>query len=143
MLITQRTLSHIRQLDGPLAARIHEPVAALWVELRRRDHLRQLLHVGGLDVDDVEALILDVEIPQVDPEIITADERLPVAVDRDAVDVIGVGVGIGPTRHGGDDGIMVGQSRELQRGCRGKGRRGIYPRRAPAAAYRTAGGQIV
>ena len=43
-------------------------------------------------------------------EVVAADECLPIAVDRDAVDVVGVGVGVGPTRHGGDDGIMMCQS---------------------------------
>ena len=41
---------------------------------------RQQLNVRRLDVDDVEALILDVQVPQVYPKIIAGDERLAVAV---------------------------------------------------------------
>jgi hypothetical protein len=50
------------------------------VELCRCDDLCELLHVRRLDVDDVEALILDVQVPQVYPKIIAGDERLAVAV---------------------------------------------------------------
>ena len=65
MLITQRALSHVCQLDGPFGACIHEPVAAHRVELGGGDNLSQLFHVGGLDINNVEALVLDVEVPQV------------------------------------------------------------------------------
>ena len=76
----------------------------------RRDDLGQLLHVRRLDVDDVEALVLDVEVPEVDPKVVGADERLAVAVHRDAVDVVGVGVGVRLARHGRHDGVVVGES---------------------------------
>ena len=33
-------------------------------------HLCELLHVGRLDVDDVEGLVGDLHVPQVDPEIV-------------------------------------------------------------------------
>lgn len=45
--------AHVAQADGALAAAVHEHVALVWVQLRRRDHLRQLLHVGRLEVHDV------------------------------------------------------------------------------------------
>jgi hypothetical protein len=114
MLIAQGALPHVGQLDGPLRAGVHEPVAAHGVELGRCDHLGQLLHVRRLDVDNVEALVLDVEVPQVDTQVVTADECLPVTVYRDAVDVVGVGVGVGPPGHGGHHGIVVGQPGELE-----------------------------
>lgn len=114
MLIAQGALSHICQLDGPLGAGIHEPVAAHGVELGRRDHFGQLLHVRRLDVDNVEALVLDVEVPQVDTQVIAADECLPVTVHRNAVDVVGVGIGIRPARHSGDHRVVVGQPGQLQ-----------------------------
>lgn len=38
MLITQSAFSHIRELDGTFGARIHEPVAALWVKFRCCDN---------------------------------------------------------------------------------------------------------
>lgn len=66
MLIAERILSHIRQLDRAFRACIHKPVAALWVKLSCSDHLGQLLHIRRFYVDNIEALILDVEIPKVD-----------------------------------------------------------------------------
>lgn len=118
MLIAEGTFSHVGKFDGALGACVHEPIAAHWVELCGGDNLCELLHVGGLDVDDVKALVLDVEIPQVDPEIITADEGFAITVDRDAVDVICVGVGVGTPRDGGHDGIMVCQTWKLEVVCR-------------------------
>ena len=114
MLVAQRTFSHIGELDGTFGARIHEPVAALRVELGCSDDLCQLFHVGGLDVHDVETLILNVQVPEVDAEIITANERLPITVDRDAVYVISMRIGIRPARDGGDYRIMVCHARKLQ-----------------------------
>ena len=55
-----------------------------------------LYHRGGLDIDDVKALIIDPEVPQVDPQVVGRDERLVVAVDRYRVDVVGVRVGEHP-----------------------------------------------
>lgn len=72
MLVTQSPLAHIRQLDRSLRACVHEPVAAGGVEFGGRDDFRQLLHVCGLDIDNVKTLVLDVQIPQVDPEIVAA-----------------------------------------------------------------------
>lgn len=63
MLVTERILSHVRQLYRAFRARVHKPIAALWVEFSCGDHLCQLLHVRGFDVDNIEALILNVEIP--------------------------------------------------------------------------------
>lgn len=53
VLVAQRCRAHVAQADGALAAAVHEGVALVRVELGRRDHLRQLLHVGRLDVHDV------------------------------------------------------------------------------------------
>ena len=114
MLIAQGALPHVGQLDGSLGASVHEPVAAHGVELGGRDDLGQLLHVRRLDVDNVEALVLDVEVPQVDAQIVTADECLSVAVHGDAVDVVGVGISICTPRHGGHHGIVMGQPGKLQ-----------------------------
>ena len=63
MLITERSLPHICQLDGSFAGGVHEPITAYRMELGSCDHLGKLLHVGGLDVHDVEALVLDVQVP--------------------------------------------------------------------------------
>jgi hypothetical protein len=116
VLVAQGALAHVGELDGALGAGVHEPVAADGVELGGGDDLGQLLHVGGLDVDDVEGLVLDVEIPEVDAQVVGADKGLAVAVDGDAVDVVGVGVGVGAAGHGGDDGVVVGHARELEGG---------------------------
>jgi hypothetical protein len=86
------------------------------VEFRSSDNFCQFLHIRGFDVDNVEALVLDIQIPQVDPEIVTTDKGLAVAVYGDTVDVIGMGVGVGASGHGGDDGVMVGHAWEFQGG---------------------------
>ena len=51
--VTQRRRPHVTQPDCPFAAAVHEGVAVVGVELSRRDHLRELLHVGWLDVHDI------------------------------------------------------------------------------------------
>ena len=42
------------------------------MELSGRDDLGQLFHVSRLDVDDVEALVLNVQVPEVYTQIIAA-----------------------------------------------------------------------
>lgn len=116
MLIAQGTLSHVRELYGALGAGIHEPVAAEGVELGGCDDFGQLLHVCWLDIDNVEALVLNVKIPQVDAKVVAADEGLAIAIDGDAVDVICVGVRVGSTRYCGDNGIVMCEARELKVG---------------------------
>lgn len=80
------------------------------MKLGSSDDLRKLFHVCRLDVDDVETLVLDVQIPQVDSQIVARDERLPIRVNGYAVDVIGMSIGVGPSRDSSDNSIMVGQS---------------------------------
>lgn len=53
VLVAQSRFSHVRELDGSLGARIHEEVAVDGVELGGRDDFGELLHVDGLDVDNV------------------------------------------------------------------------------------------
>ncbi len=84
------------------------------MELGRRDHLRQLFHVGRLDVHNVEALILDVQIPEVNAQVVATDERLAITVDRDTVDMVRMSIGISPAGHGGDDGVVVSKARKPQ-----------------------------
>lgn len=116
MLITQRPLPHIRQLNRPLRTRIHEPITRRGMKLCRRNDLRQLLHIRRLDIDDIEALVLDVEVPEIYPQIIRGDESLAIAIDGNAVDVVGVCVRIDPSGYGGDDGVMMGHTREFEVG---------------------------
>lgn len=110
MAITESTLAHVGKLYGALGACVHEPIAAQRVKLGSGDNLSQLLHVCRLDVDNVKALILDIQIPEVDAEVVRADKRLAVAVDGYAVDMIGVGIGVRSARYGGNDGVMMGQA---------------------------------
>ena len=66
MLIAESTLSHVRKLNGSLGTGIHEPVAHDGMKLGRGDDFGQLLHVRRLDVDNIKALVLDVQVPQID-----------------------------------------------------------------------------
>jgi len=84
------------------------------VELSRGDDFGQFLHICRLYINDVEALVLDIEIPQIDPEIVTADEGFAIAIDRNAVDVISMGICEGSSRNSGYNRIMMGHPWELQ-----------------------------
>ena len=53
VLVAERRRPHVTQADAALAAAVHQRVAVVGVELSRRDDLRQVLHVGRLDVHDV------------------------------------------------------------------------------------------
>lgn len=53
-----------------------------------------------------EALITNIKIPEVDSEVVTRDERLAVRVDRDRVDVIGMGVLVDLSWNGGNDSVL-------------------------------------
>ena len=53
MPIAEGGVPHVRQLDVALGARVHEEVAVLRVELCGGDDFGKLLHIDGLDVDDV------------------------------------------------------------------------------------------
>ena len=52
--LPQGHLSHVAESDGPLAGAVHKEIALLRVELRGSDDLGELLHVGRLNVHDVE-----------------------------------------------------------------------------------------
>lgn len=114
VLVAQSPLSHVGKLDSALGAGVHEPVAALRVELGGGDDFGELLHIGRLDVHDVEALVLDIKVPKIDAQVVAADVGLAIAVDRDAVDVVGVGVCICPPRYCGDDSVVVCEAGQLQ-----------------------------
>lgn len=53
MLVAQRLLTHVGELDRSLRTRVAEEVAGNGVELGGGDDFCQLLHVDGLDVEDV------------------------------------------------------------------------------------------
>jgi hypothetical protein len=107
MLIAQGAFSHISKFDSSLGTRIHKPVTTEGMELGSSDNFGELLHIYWLDVHNVEALVLYIQIPQINSQVVAANESLPVAVDRDAVDVVCVCVGVCPTGYGGDDGIVM------------------------------------
>ena len=108
MLVAQGALAHIRELDGTLGASIHKPVATQRVEFRGSYDFRQLFHVSRFDVHYVETLVLNVQVPKVDPQIVAADKGLAIAVDGDAVDMIGVSVCVRSARHSGNDSVVMG-----------------------------------
>ena len=83
MSITEGGLTHVAETNGALARGVDKQVALLRVELAGRDHFRELLHVGGLDVHDVEALVGDFHVPQVDAKVVCGEVRLAVRVDGD------------------------------------------------------------
>ena len=75
------------------------------------DDLSQLFHVGRFDIHYVEALVLNIEVPKVDPEIVTANEGLAIAVYGNAVDVVCVSGRICPSWNGSNDRVMMGHAR--------------------------------
>jgi hypothetical protein len=87
------------------------------MEFRSSYNFRQLFHVCWLDVYNVEALILDVQIPKIDSKVITANESLAIAIDRNTVDVISMSICIGFARYGSHNRIMVSETREFEIGC--------------------------
>lgn len=53
VLVTQSGCAHVAETQGALAAAVDKEVAVVGVKLRRRDHFREVLHIGWLDVHDV------------------------------------------------------------------------------------------
>lgn len=128
MPIAQRSVTHVRELDIALRARVHENIALRRMKLRSSDNFCQLLHVDWLDVDDVykrsvrscpsivqytrtERLIRDVQVPEVYAKVVCRDVSLLVGVYRDGVDVVGVGVGIDFTRDCRNDIVLLYEPR--------------------------------
>jgi len=63
-----------------------------------------------------EALVADVQIPEVDSQIISRDVRFLVRVDRDGVNVVGMSVRVDLSRDGGDNVILLRHSRKTEQG---------------------------
>ena len=68
MIITESRLAHVAQPYGSFAWWVDEEITFFRMELAGSDDLSQLLHVGRLDVNDVERLICYFHMPQIDPE---------------------------------------------------------------------------
>lgn len=114
MLVAKGALPHIGQFDRALRAGIDKPVTADRVELSRCNDLRQLLHVCRFDIHNVETLVLDVEVPQVDSEIVTADKGLAITVHGDAIYMVGVSIGVSPPRYSCNNCVVMCQARQLE-----------------------------
>ena len=114
MFVTESSLPHICQFDGAFTRCVHEPVATYRMELRSCDDFSELFHVRRLDIDNVEALILDIEVPEVYPQVIRADVGFSIAVDGYAIDVIGVCVGVDSPRHSSNNRVVMCHTREFE-----------------------------
>lgn len=62
-----------------------------------------------------EALVADVQVPEVDAQVIRRDVGLPIRVDRDRVDMVGMGVGVYFAGNGGNNSVVMCELRQLQR----------------------------
>lgn len=56
-----------------------------------------------------EALIANVEVPEVDAQVVCRNVSFAIRVDRDRVDVVSMGIGVDFAWHGGDNSIVVSQ----------------------------------
>ena len=65
-----------------------------------------------------KALVTDVQVPQVDPQIVSGDVCLAVRVDGDRVDVVSMRVGVDLARDSRSDGIMRCHAGQSQRNLR-------------------------
>jgi hypothetical protein len=120
VLIAKCTFAHVCEFDRPFRAGIHEPIATLRVEFCCSDNLCKFFHICRLDVHNIEALILNVEVPQIDSEVIATNKRLAITVDRYTVDMICVSICVGSPWDRSHDSIMMGHARHLQGGCTSK-----------------------
>jgi hypothetical protein len=84
------------------------------MEFGSRYHLGELFHIRWLDINNIEALVLDVKIPEIYSQVVAANESLPIAVDGDAINVIGMSIGVGPARYRCNNGVVVGEAGKLQ-----------------------------
>jgi hypothetical protein len=114
MLVAESACAHVRQLDRAFGARIHEPVAAQGVEFGGSNNFGEFLHVRRLNIDDVEALVLDVQVPEVYAQIVAAYEGFTVAIYRDTIDVVGMSIGIGTAGDGGYNCVVVRKAWESE-----------------------------
>ena len=110
MVVAQGTITHICEFNGALATGVHEPVAALRMKFGSGDNFGQFLHIGWLYIDDIEALILNVQIPKIYPQVVARYESLTIRVNRNRVDMVGMGISVCPTRDSCDNGVVVGET---------------------------------
>ena len=77
------------------------------MELCSSDDLRKLFHIGRLNINDIETLVLNVEMPEVYSKVVTADECLSVTIHGYAVDVVSMGIGVCSAGYRSDDSVMM------------------------------------
>ena len=123
--ITERCVTHVGQFNVTLRARVHEQVAMGGMELGRSDDFSQLLHVYRFDVHDIcthhkwrsrghkgtsltEALVTNVKVPKVYPEIVGGDVGFLIRIYRDGMNMVCMGVGVDLAGNGGDDVVLLG-----------------------------------
>eukprot|EP01085_Mycamoeba_gemmipara_P000144 Mycagemm_TRINITY_DN9885_c0_g2::TRINITY_DN9885_c0_g2_i1::g.144::m.144 type:complete len:232 gc:universal TRINITY_DN9885_c0_g2_i1:1157-462(-) len=70
VLVAESRVAHVAELDGALGAAVHEYVTLARVEVGAGDDLGELLHVGRLDVHDVERCIRNAQVPEIDAQIV-------------------------------------------------------------------------
>lgn len=110
MFVTECSLTHIGKLDGALGAGVHKLIATDGVKFGCGDDLGEFLHICRFDIHDIETLVLDVKIPQIHSKIVTADKGFAITIHGDAIYMIRVGIGVGPSWNGSDHGIVVCQT---------------------------------
>jgi hypothetical protein len=64
-----------------------------------------------------EALVADVQVPEVDAQVIGRDVGLSIRVDRDGVDVVGMGIGVDLSRNSSSDRVVGGHARKAESLC--------------------------
>lgn len=75
-------------------------------------HLLHTVH----KTKDTEALVSDLQMPEIYSEVVCREVRAVVAVHRDRVDVVGVGIGKYPPGHGLDRNVILDFPRDSQLG---------------------------
>jgi len=81
VFVAKRRRPHVAIPDRAFARTVHERRAVLRMKFCGCYHFRQVFHVSGFDVDDVERLIRYLQIPQIDPQIVGTHVRLIVTVN--------------------------------------------------------------
>ena len=104
IVVAQGGLASVAELDNTLAGAEHEKVAMLGMALGGCDDFGELLHVRRLDINNIKTMVARLQIPKVDAQVIRGDKGFGIAVERDRIDVVGVGTGkdaSGGSRHDG------------------------------------------
>lgn len=71
-----------------------------WMELCSRNDLLQQLYICRFQIDDIEALLATIQIPNVHTKIISRQEHFTIRAERDGVDVVSVCIAKNSLRSG-------------------------------------------